>query len=397
MILENSLAISNNVIVVGSPSDEINQKQKHGSAYIFAKNEGDSGFDKIQKIYHGNGNEYDQFGFSLSKYKNRIAIGIPLKEVFSSLSGNVTFNQGAVHIYEQDQKTDNWDLSQVVTANDGGTGDKFGTSTAIYDYVLIASTDSEDPAYVFHRYDEIYCYGKRAIDEGACGGSSNGTCVAQDQCECNMYHTGFECQYLICLNLTLFDRNNCGAENGTCIGPDHCLCDDAHTGPQCQYSKTCFDIVATNPDVCNGNGTCVEIDTCQCDRYYTGEQCQYPICYGVSTSNRSSCGGENGTCIASNVCSCSEDYGGSQCQLYYCGEYKFTDANVCGGNGYCVAPDTCVCQDGYQGAQYQIKNCDSDTAIESAEQSNAKSQLSSGAILEMALGIVLPALFIVIV
>jgi hypothetical protein len=175
-----SLAISNNVIVVGSPSDEINQKQKHGSAYAFELKESINGFSlsRIQKIYHGDGNEYDQFGFSLSKYKNRIAIGIPLKEVFSSLSGNVTFNQGAVHIYEQDQKTDNWDLSQVVTANDGGTGDKFGTSTAIYDYVLIASTDSEDPAYVFHRYDEIYCYGKRAIDEGACGGSSNGTCVA---------------------------------------------------------------------------------------------------------------------------------------------------------------------------------------------------------------------------
>ncbi|CAN5456128.1 hypothetical protein BH10ACI1_BH10ACI1_13180 [soil metagenome] len=117
----NSVAISGNTIVVGSPYDDIGSNENQGSAYIFVRN--GTTWTEHQKLSAINGAEADSFGYSVAIDNDIIVIGVPYKDI----GGNAS--QGSASVYTPIGA--NWFFTAELTALDGTEGDSFGRSVAI--------------------------------------------------------------------------------------------------------------------------------------------------------------------------------------------------------------------------------------------------------------------------
>ena len=115
------VAISGNTIVSGAYSDDFGTNADVGSAYIFTKTGGT--WTQQQKIVASDGMPSDHFGESAAISGNTILIGAPLDDTGSNT------DQGSVYLF---QKTgSSWIQKTKITANDGVSGDSFGTNAAI--------------------------------------------------------------------------------------------------------------------------------------------------------------------------------------------------------------------------------------------------------------------------
>jgi len=82
-----SLAITDNILVVGSEKDDNSGGEKAGAVYLFAR-AGDGDWLEIKKVVAEDGAGSDFFGFSVSVSWTTVAIGAPLK---NNWKGSVYF------------------------------------------------------------------------------------------------------------------------------------------------------------------------------------------------------------------------------------------------------------------------------------------------------------------
>lgn len=141
-----SVDIDGDTIVIGSEA---------GAAYVFLQNQGGPNAWGQIAMLSPTGVLTSGFGAAVAIAGDRIAVGAPFIEV----GGNA--EQGAVYLFLRDYDPanpgvitpNNWGLVDVITRTDGGAGDHFGTSLALYgDTLVVGAPDaaSSGRAYVYY-------------------------------------------------------------------------------------------------------------------------------------------------------------------------------------------------------------------------------------------------------
>lgn len=123
-------AISGNVAVIGALGDD-DKGNNAGAAYIFEK--GGASWTQTKKLTAGDGEDFDNFGWSVGIDGDVIAIGAYLDD--DNANGS-----GAVYIYEYDGS--DWGLTAKMISSDGGTNQHYGYSVDVEgDMIVVGARD----------------------------------------------------------------------------------------------------------------------------------------------------------------------------------------------------------------------------------------------------------------
>jgi hypothetical protein len=147
-----SVAISGNTIVVGANQESNNANESDplwlaGAAYLFQKDFGGEdnwGFDK--KIVATDRHEGARFGSSISLSNGLLAVGAPSEEWDTEGANKLSF-AGAVYLFDKNQGgAGNWGQVKKLVAADRGISDRFGSTVAISDSLLVVGVpyDGDD-------------------------------------------------------------------------------------------------------------------------------------------------------------------------------------------------------------------------------------------------------------
>ena len=147
-----SVSISGDVLVVGADSDDIGVNSNQGSAYVFERNTGGAdNWGQVIKLTASDGAAIDRFGVSISISGDVLVVGTP----YDNVGANV--DQGSAYVFERNTGgADTWGQVTKQTASDGAVSDNFGYSVSISGDVLVVGAPYDDAtsfdqgsAYVF--------------------------------------------------------------------------------------------------------------------------------------------------------------------------------------------------------------------------------------------------------
>ncbi|MEO6391405.1 MAG: FG-GAP-like repeat-containing protein [Pyrinomonadaceae bacterium] len=175
----NSVAISGDTVVVGSPLDDIGANVDQGSAYIFVR--GTNGLWSQQAKLTGTGAAAgDQFGSSVAISGDTVIVGAPIDNVGTNNA------QGSVYIFVRSGAV--WSQQQKIVASDGGTSDVFGDDRCVGisgNTVVVGSAGSEvgdnaneGAAYVYVRTGTTWSFQQKLTANGGAAQDRFGNSVA---------------------------------------------------------------------------------------------------------------------------------------------------------------------------------------------------------------------------
>ena len=122
-----AVAISDNLIVIGAPLASVKASQD-GAVYVYGRNQGGAnqwGF--VKKLSAADGLFQDEFGSAVAVSNTLVVVGSPLAG-FGGLA-----DSGAAYIYDQNQGGANaWGQVKKLLNTNTVAGDHFGTSLAMY-------------------------------------------------------------------------------------------------------------------------------------------------------------------------------------------------------------------------------------------------------------------------
>jgi predicted amidohydrolase len=136
-----SVAISGDMVVVGSPYHDGAAGVLQGSAYVFAHSGGV--WSQQQKLGASDADEEGEFGLSVAINGDTVVIG-------SRNDGAAGVNQGSVYVFARSGGA--WSQQQKLGASDAAEGAQFGFSVAMSDEMLVAGSpfgNNPGKAYVF--------------------------------------------------------------------------------------------------------------------------------------------------------------------------------------------------------------------------------------------------------
>lgn len=144
-----SVCISGDYIIIGAHLADVGQEFQQGKAYIFHKEGNDWSEQAI--LTANDGEEYDNFGFSVSISGNYAVVGADNDRV----NGNI--NQGSAYVFVRSGTT--WTQQAKLTASDGELNDFFGHCVSIDGNYIVVGAYADDvgantnqgSAYVFAR------------------------------------------------------------------------------------------------------------------------------------------------------------------------------------------------------------------------------------------------------
>lgn len=148
-----SIAVSDDTIVIGAPRDDDNGKDS-GSVYVFTRT--GKGWSQQAKLSAADGAAGDVFGISVALYDNTILIGADLNDEKAT-------DAGAAYVFTR--SGENWNQQAKLMASDGGNTDIFGVRVALSgDTALVSARRDDDEimgvdagsAYVFVRTGETW-------------------------------------------------------------------------------------------------------------------------------------------------------------------------------------------------------------------------------------------------
>jgi uncharacterized delta-60 repeat protein len=151
-----SVGISGNTIVVGSPRDSSgsggvngnpfdNNLANSGAAHVFVR----SGSDWSHQAYlkASNPDSFDNLGSRVSIFGDAIVVGVPLED--SSASGvnglqfsNTSTSAGAAYVFKRSD--DHWVQHAYLKASNTGAGDQFGSAVAVSGDRVVVGAPFED-------------------------------------------------------------------------------------------------------------------------------------------------------------------------------------------------------------------------------------------------------------
>ncbi len=113
-----SVSMDQDLLMVGARAKVINGVAQAGAVYVFELNNGV--WVQIDKLTAQIPVSGSQFGYSISLDNEHALIGAPA-------NGN-----GATYVFAIDEDTLQWTQLRILTASDGGFGDRFGQSVSLY-------------------------------------------------------------------------------------------------------------------------------------------------------------------------------------------------------------------------------------------------------------------------
>ncbi|MFK8013030.1 MAG: hypothetical protein AB8B80_13405 [Marinicellaceae bacterium] len=150
-----SVSLNNNRALIGSPRDE-NDSFNQGAVYVFDLIGGF--WEQTQKLFDTTDNfdnESTSFGYTVSLFNDRAAIGAPYDDVFGVFNSH---SMGSVYIF--DFNGTEWIPDQKLIAQDYGQHDIFGISISLYENKLAVGSsrnrfinDNIGGAYIFDYKD----------------------------------------------------------------------------------------------------------------------------------------------------------------------------------------------------------------------------------------------------
>jgi len=140
----NSVAVSGDTLVVGTPDADIGGQKNAGAAYLFTRNQGGTdNWGQVKKLTASDGAAYDNFGDSVTISSDTIVVGAPWYENTLGAAYLFTRNQGGV---------DNWGQVKKLTPNVSALYDYFGRSAAVSgDIVVVGMGPWHMAAHIFSR------------------------------------------------------------------------------------------------------------------------------------------------------------------------------------------------------------------------------------------------------
>lgn len=180
-----SVAISGDWIVVGSKGDFVTDANdmpyySAGSITLFQKNSTGT-FVRKQYIECPVKQEDMKFGESVAIYQNLLVVGAP------GYNKSGLTNVGCAYVYRLNSSTARWDNTTLLTANDGSQNDYFGSAVDAYynnadTYVVVGSKNKNSNSgavYVFRNY-MIWHQKQKITEPNSAAGTSFGCSVAMD-------------------------------------------------------------------------------------------------------------------------------------------------------------------------------------------------------------------------
>jgi hypothetical protein len=174
----NSVAVSGDTIVVGSPLHQIGSNTRQGAAYVYALSGGT--WSQQQELTAAYGAANDQIGTSVAVSGNTIVVG----DFDHAVGGNL--GQGAAYVYTVSGAT--WRQQQELTAADGAAHDEFGTSVRINGNIIVVggfnhkvgSNAGQGAAYVYTFSGTTWSQQQELTAADGAAGDNFGESVALD-------------------------------------------------------------------------------------------------------------------------------------------------------------------------------------------------------------------------
>ena len=166
-----SVAISEDTVVVGAPWDDIDSRVDQGSAHVFWRS--GTSWSQPAGLSAGDGAAGDEFGSSVAISEDMIIVGAPWDDIGTNV------NQGSAYFFWGSRTF--WSQKQKITAGDGSAFDLFGCSLAISDDTVVigAFFDSwQGSAYVFVLSGATWSQQAKLTGSDTAGGDSFGSSVA---------------------------------------------------------------------------------------------------------------------------------------------------------------------------------------------------------------------------
>ncbi|MDA8746411.1 FG-GAP repeat protein, partial [Rubripirellula amarantea] len=134
-----SVSIDNSTVAVGAFRHD-GEGNDSGSVYIFKRNRfGAENWGELKAITAPDASAGDQFGYSVSVDGTTVAVGAPLDDTGG------TNQLGSVYVLSQNEGgANNWGQVAKLLADDGVTGDRFGSAVAFDGNRLVAGSPQAD-------------------------------------------------------------------------------------------------------------------------------------------------------------------------------------------------------------------------------------------------------------
>jgi hypothetical protein len=147
-----AVSIDGDYIIVGAPDDKVGTNIKQGSAYIFVRN--NTTWTEQAKLVATSGLTNANFGNSVSIDGFYAAIG-SLNDLVSGFIG-----RGSAYVFKRSGTT--WAQQTKITAFDGGTNHKFGSSISIDSTILVVGAPNKGNNNISGgaEYGKVYIYNR---------------------------------------------------------------------------------------------------------------------------------------------------------------------------------------------------------------------------------------------
>ena len=137
-----SVAISGDTVVVGANFED-EKGGNAGAAYIFQRdNDSPDNWGQVKKLTASDGTSGDRFGTSVAISGDTAVVGAIFED---GGAGNPILTAGAAYVFQRDEDgTDNWGEVKKLTASNAGAEDRFGISVAINGDTAVVGAHFED-------------------------------------------------------------------------------------------------------------------------------------------------------------------------------------------------------------------------------------------------------------
>ncbi len=130
-----TLSTDGNVVAVGAPDS---LKLLAGTAYVFERDEATGEWLQVAGFRSPSPQTFAQFGSSVSVSGTTLAVGEP--------AAGIDFIPGKVHIYERDEATHEWLLTEIIRPSDGERGNDFAQRLMLDGDTLLVGADADTDA-----------------------------------------------------------------------------------------------------------------------------------------------------------------------------------------------------------------------------------------------------------
>jgi hypothetical protein len=177
-----SVSMSDNLLLVGSSTDDVGANTSQGSACFFRYN--GSNWVFVQKLLDPSGATDDQFGWSVSMSGNYAVIGSPYDDLTV-----LAPNRGSASFFRYNGSS--WAFLNKVTDPEGASLDLFGNAVSISGEFAVVGAQADDETHIDQGSITVYKYNgansfvrlEKIFDISPSGGDSFGSSVTNNGSE----------------------------------------------------------------------------------------------------------------------------------------------------------------------------------------------------------------------